>query len=770
MAKKKRISSGKSSAPIANSERTAPAGHGKPPWFNTPVTSKAAAPDAGTRSRTTAAEAPLPREVERGDWTVAILAFMIFLTPAIGVPNEMMLQDTLKSIVVSFSAVGAGLLFFWQQRNRRDGLRWHALMWLPLSLMFYALGSMVWSHTYLGGVEAIRWFIFSLILWLGINTFSRQRTTYLFEGVHWGALVCSLWTVLQFYFDFTFFPQGPNPASTFVNRNFFAEFVVCTFPFTAYLLAQSKTSSRITLMAFMLAFNIVALMMTGTRGALSAMWLMLLVAFPLIAFLYRNQLQFSRWDSGKRILACGVFIATILMMGMIQSGNPKVISDRELTGPTTPFTTAFSRTASISASDGSLKIRLIMWKATMGMIKAHPVLGVGAGAWEAMQPLYQVEGSQLETDYYVHNEILQLLAEYGLTGLLFLIALLGYLTSVAWKTLRNRTPEGLAEAPVRAIALASLLAFLIVSNIGFPWRLAATGSLFALSLALLAASDARLSIRGPTAATRLSWKPAYSQMLAVSMMVCLALTAYISQQAAATENKIVTAVKMALSISQSGDVNNPKWDKTKREMLTLAKDGIAINTHYRKITPMIADELAKWGDWKNAVWVWESVILSRPYVVAMMSNVARGYSQMGNNEKALEYLARCEKIQPKAVSVRSLKVILMSRSGREKEAALLAQQYMNEGTVDFDLLSAAYVLGIRKSDFDMAIQGLELRNKDWPASRQDGYLKMAAIYVNQKKDDVKAVEAFKGALAVTPEKDREALRKQIPPQLLAKLS
>jgi tetratricopeptide (TPR) repeat protein len=184
---------------------------------------------------------------------------------------------------------------------------------------------------------------------------------------------------------------------------------------------------------------------------------------------------------------------------------------------------------------------------------------------------------------------------------------------------------------------------------------------------------------------------------------------------------------------------------------------------------MIADEMAKWGDWKNAVWVWESVVVSRPYVVAIMSNIARGYAQMGNNEKALEYLARCEVIQPKAVSVRSLKVILMSRSGQEKEAALLAQQYMNEGTVDFDLLSAAYVLGMRKSDFDMAIQGLELRNKDWPASRQDGYLKMAGIYVNHKKDEVRAIEAFKGALQATPEKDRAALRQQIPPQLLTKL-
>ena len=767
MAKKKRISNNNSSNDKSSSAADKP---GTGVFLQEKLASSSRAQNAKPFLIPERRATLLPAEVERGDWTVVILALMIFLAPSVGVPNEMMLQDTLKSIVVCFAAVIAGLLFFWQQRNRRDGLRWHAIMWLPLALMFYALGSMVWSHTYLGGVEAIRWFIFSLILWLGINTFSRQRTPYLLEGIHWGAFVCSLWTVLQFYFDFTYFPQGPNPASTFVNRNFFAEFVVCTFPFSAYLLAQSKNSSRITLMAFTFGFNIVALMMTGTRGALAAMWVSMLIVLPLIAIIYRKQFRFYKWDSGKRILACGVLMATVLTMGLINSGNPKVLADRSEYGNlTNAFDMAFKRTALIKVSDSSLGVRFIMWKATMVMIKANPVTGVGAGAWEAMQPLYQVEGAQLETDYYVHNEILQLLAEYGLTGLLFLLALLGYLLYAAWKTFRNRTPEGLTEAPMRMIALASLLAFLIVSNIGFPWRLASTGCMFALCLALLAASDARLLIRGPAAATRLSWRPAYSQVMAVSMMVCLALTAYISQQAAETENKIVSSVKMALTISASGDVNNPKWDKTKREMLKLAKEGIAINTHYRKITPMMADELAKWGDWKNAVWIWESVILSRPYVVAMMSNVARGYSQLGNNEKALEYLARCEKIQPKAVSVRSLKVILMSRSGKEKEAALLAQQYMNEGTVDFDLLSAAYVLGMRKSDFDMAIQGMELRNKDWPASRQDGYLKIAGIYTSQKKDDAKAVLAFRAALEATPEKDRETLRKQIPPQLLTKL-
>ena len=771
MAKKKRIPSTKPNPSGGSPSSAISSGGGRASSADggaVSAESKAATGYASTPARALPAVAAIPQEVERGDWTVAILAAMMFLTPSVGVPNELMLQDTLKSIVAAFAAVGAGLLFFWQQRNRRDGLRWHGIMWLPLALMFYALGSMFWSHTFLGGVEAVRWFIFSLILWLGINTLSRGRTGYLLEGIHWGACVASLWTVLQFYFDFTYFPQGPNPASTFVNRNFFAEFVVCTFPFSAYLLAQSKSSSRIALMAFTLGFNVVALMMTGTRGAMAAMWILMMI-LPIIAVFYRKQLAFFKWTSGRRILAGGVLIATVLTMGMGHCGNPKIIKDRELVGATTPFTMALSRTAQIKTTDGSLGIRFIMWKATGDMIKARPLSGVGAGAWEAMQPLYQVAGSQLETDYYVHNEILQLLAEYGLTGWVFLLLLSAYLLTAAWKTIRNKTPEGLSEAPLRAIVLGSMFAFLVVSNIGFPWRLASTGCIFAVCLALLAASDARLSIRGPAAAGRLSWRPAYSQVMAVAMMVCLALTAYISQQAAATESKIVSAVKMALTISQSGDVNNPKWDKTKKEMLQLAKDGIAINTHYRKITPMIADELAKWGDWKNAVWVWESVVLSRPYVIAMMSNIARGYSQLGNNEKALEFLARCEKLQPKAVSVRSLKVILMSRSGKEAEAAILAKESIEDGIFDYDLLSAAHVLGMRKSDFDMAIKGLELRNTGWPASRADGNLKLAQIYTVYKKDDAKAAAAYKAAVEATPEKDRDALRKQIPAQFQASL-
>jgi hypothetical protein len=150
----------------------------------------------------------MPAELGAGDWTAIILALMLFIAPALGVPNELMLQDTLKSIIVAFMSLGAMLLMFYGQRNRREALRWHFAMWLPLLLCAYALGSMVWSHSYLAGVEAIRWFLFAVILWLVLNCASRERFPMLAWGVHLGAVAVALLGASQFGLTYALFPRG----------------------------------------------------------------------------------------------------------------------------------------------------------------------------------------------------------------------------------------------------------------------------------------------------------------------------------------------------------------------------------------------------------------------------------------------------------------------------------------------------------------------------------------------------------------------------------
>ncbi|HYD75577.1 O-antigen ligase family protein [Ramlibacter sp.] len=713
---------------------------------------------------------------------VPLLALAMFLAPALGVPSELMLQDTLKSIIVSFAALLAAMLFFRRAGTNAHAVRWHPVLWLPLLLMAYALGSMAWSHTYLAAVEAIRWFVFVLLAWLGLNTLTRERLPGLAWGIHAGAVVASLWTALQFWVDFQLFPQGPNPASTFVNRNFFAEFAVCTLPFSALLLARARSSAAAVALAASTALVVVAILMTGTRSALIALWLQLLGVLPLVAWrlfvhpareaaisanagVQASQAELlldrPRWPTGRRVLVAAVLLGAVIGMGLVPTGNAKIQSE-DL--GTTALERSFKRTASIRPGDTSLQLRQLMWKATLRVIEARPLTGVGAGAWEVEVPLYQADSQQLETDYYVHNEVLQLLAEYGLAGALFLAGLFGYLLLAAHRTWRLAGSPDAGEGPWRAAALSSLLALLVVSNAGFPWRMAATGALFALGLALLAASDARLGLAGRFGIRLLAWNRRRNAVALAATLGCLALAAFITQRAAEVERKIVQASQIALQINASGRPNDPHWEPAKARLLQLTREAVAITPHYRKITPIVADELAAWGDWRNATWIWESVLQSRPHVVAILTNAARGHAAMRQPERAFEYLARAKAIAPQAPSVVSLEVILLSRFRDAREALPIAREALATGHYDLDLLTNAFVIGWRSGDHELAQRAMQAWLRDYPQERVVAYVQLGLFRLDALHDEGGALQAWRQAYALGTPRQKQGVLQQVPPR------
>lgn len=728
---------------------------------------------ASAQSPAAAGQVPAPsgqRAFDADATTLTIFSLMMFLVPTLGVPNEELLQDSLKSALVALGTLGAACLLAWRLwHHPGTPMRWHGVLALPLALMAWALGSMAWSHAYLAGVEAIRWFIVALIVWLALNAAARQQLPRLVLGIHAGGVGAAFWGVLQFWFDLSWFPQGPNPASTFVNRNFAAEWVVVALPFSVWALLQARRRGGVALAALTLGLNIVFIFMTGTRSALAALAGLALV-MPALAWLYRDRLAFSGWTPRLKWLAAGVLLVGVGAMGQLPTGNPRLVAEHQVEGRgLTAFERAYARSVSALQQEEytrkSFSVRLVMWKDTLRMIAAHPWVGVGAGAWEVQAPLYQTEGLQLETDYYAHNEYLQLLAEYGLVGWGVLLGLLSYLARCAWRTLRSAVKPREAsederqEAPWRALALAGLLALLMVSGAGFPWRLATTGAMLGLCLGLLAASDLRLGWGGgvwrvSARAARTGW---------VAACGCLVLGGWITQQAVACESRLVRAVRIALAVSQSGQPNHPRWAASKAQMLELVREGVALNRHYRKITPMVADELARWGDWQNAVWVWESVIGSRPYVVAILSNIARGYAQAGQNDKAQEYLRRAKQLQPYAPAVTSLEVILLSRAGREAQALQAVRDSLARGSYDFDLLNAAYALGSRAGDVELARSAMQRRNTEWPEHAIDGWLKLGHLHaLGRRADPEQALRAYTEALRMTRAEQRGEVLGQMP--------
>lgn len=652
----------------------------------------------------------------------------MFMVPAMGVPSEELLQDTLKSILVSMFTLSAVFAFFAFQWPRRNRIQLHAGMLLPVLLLVYALVSMVWSHSYLAAVEAARWLVIALIIFLAANTLRLSRVTRIAWGVHWGALVASLWTALQYWFDFGLFPQGAAPASTFVNRNFFAEFVVCALPFSMYLTHQTNNKWLTRLLATSAGVQISALMMAGTRSALVA--LIALIAFTCTIFAVKIY-QTKVWPTRPRSLLIAAWILVeVIGMGMIPGKNHQINLE---TGGATFIQRALFRVNTVvqpvEYTQGSMSIRANLWRTTGDMINHHWLTGVGAGAWEVYEPLFQSPDQYVETDYYAHNDILQILSEYGIVGWFFLSGLTSYLLWAAKLTWLQRFGMHADEIPPRLTALASIFILFLVSNTGFPMRLATTCAMFAVCIGLLMASDLRIFSGSPNRISRTYiWSKNQPKLALIATTACICTTLYIVVQAIVCESKLTRALKVALTISQSWNPNDPHWDSVKTQMLEWTKEGISINPHYRKLTPSVADALASWGDWANAELIWESTIASRPYVSGILMNLARSQINAGNFEKAENYLKRSMVIQPMAITNSALQVLLLVRTKQLTQAKIMVGDLLRKGRFNEEITVLGYALGKQSNDRELVVLSLESRIAKWPDQEVDARLKLGDYF------------------------------------------
>jgi tetratricopeptide (TPR) repeat protein len=397
------------------------------------------------------------------------------------------------------------------------------------------------------------------------------------------------------------------------------------------------------------------------------------------------------------------------------------------------------------------------------MMIANPWTGVGAGAWEVQIPLYQRDNTTLETDYYAHNEWLQLVSEYGLVvGGLVMAFFLAFLVQATTKTLRLLQHEA-SEASTRAIVLASLLAMFIVSNAGFPWHLAGCGSLLALSFGALAASDNRLGKQKKWAVTGfLSCRPVAVAMPGVTLC-CLALAIYLTEQAWQAERKIVHAIQLGIFLGQTLPPPARPEAERKAKMLAELREGISINPHYRSFVAIAAEKLSASGDHANAARVLESVVASRPNVAALWYGLAMNYAQSGQHERANAALQQVQRLKPDAIETVTLKVTLLSKAGHEDQAIALVTQMLDAKKFDFELLQTGYALGLKTRNQDLAVQSLLLFDQTWPEHAADTYFRLGSLYANSiTVDDTKALAAFKRGLSAVPDQERKNYIRQVP--------
>jgi hypothetical protein len=112
---------------------------------------------------------------------------------------------------------------------------------------------------------------------------------------------------------------------------------------------------------------------------------------------------------------------------------------------------------------------------------------------------------------------------------------------------------------------------------------------------------------------------------------------------------------------------------------------------------------------------------------------------------------------------------MLSRTGHEDQATRLVRDVVARGRHDADLLNAAFVLGWRSGDFTMAEHAMQLRIREYPASRLSDTLRLADFYLAGEKDEGKALQAWREALAQAGPANRAAVLQHVPAEYRARL-
>ncbi|MFI5272098.1 MAG: O-antigen ligase family protein [Ktedonobacterales bacterium] len=148
--------------------------------------------------------------------------------------------------------------------------------------------------------------------------------------------------------------------------------------------------------------------------------------------------------------------------------------------------------AAVTSANFSTMERLAHWIAGLRMFAAHPLLGVGAGNFNAAYPHYVVNLALWpEALGHAHNYYINVAAETGILGLLAFLAFAAGVVAVAWQATRpapTAAPgSGGAAIPTRALAIGffAVVAALLAHNLTDDLFLHGMDAQFALCVACL---------------------------------------------------------------------------------------------------------------------------------------------------------------------------------------------------------------------------------------------------------------------------------------------
>jgi len=208
--------------------------------------------------------------------------------------------------------------------------------------------------------------------------------------------------------------------STFGNPIFFAQYISLAIPISVAMCLQKNSVRHYLSRVFFglsASFMLVFLLLTRSRGAYLGV---------AVAFLYCYIVLLLHCSKKLRKVLIGVLIACLIASSVGLMCLPQL---KGLVGENIRFRNL---------------IRVYLWGSTFRMVKDHPILGVGAGNFKVIYPLYRSAKVRETIPKGVkyskaHNDFLQIWAEMGTLGLICFLWILFSLAPRVLYPLPERT-------------------------------------------------------------------------------------------------------------------------------------------------------------------------------------------------------------------------------------------------------------------------------------------------------------------------------------------
>ena len=441
----------------------------------------------------------LDKFCERGILAL-VLAILVFGPLAMGA------VDTPAFLVIQGLTIGVMLL--WALRiwaGPRPQLLWPPVCWAVLAFVVYAVARYFTADIeYVARQELIQILVCAFLFFAIVNNLYRQETAQIIGfTLIFLALAISAWAVFQLFthsnrvWNFTT-PYAGRASGTYISPNNLAGFLEILLPLaTAYVLAgRMKPVTRIFL-GYAALVMAAGLAVTFSRGGWAAAAIGLLAVFCVLLGHRQHR------------------IPALLMLVVFIAGGAcftKIYLEKTLS--------YISRMeGAVSTGQVELNFRSDMWTAAEQMWRDHFWWGVGPAHYNYRFREYRPERVQLQPDR-AHNDYLNLLADWGATGGVIVLAGMAAFAAGLWETRKHvRRAEG--DLGGRGMsnrlafflgASAGLLALAVHSIFDFNLHIPANAILGVTLLALLA-SNLRF-------ATERHW---LSARLPVRMLATLAL-------------------------------------------------------------------------------------------------------------------------------------------------------------------------------------------------------------------------------------------------------